>query len=494
MRKALLLSLLGVLVAGCERSPAPERDRSSIMERPHEVEADPSGAASAPGPEAETAPLGPAARPALAPSSPPSFEEPPTSPSGDPASDPPVPSGPRLPPERFAPMLEEVQEREEDADFAGALALARRMRAGFDGRPEGNRASALVARLEEAKSISRDVAFAVETLGSDDPGELEYAESMLARAGPTGAVFLRRALQNESTPLAQRATLLLLKQGDEEAKDAIAEVLVREPGTPLGQELLAAWVEVYGQLPGPALAAVYRVVADDADHARRGLFGYLAEAYRNHCAEDAAQFASLVRDPEAPAVLRRYVDRALQSGDGKLVRWAWQYGYTFGSTVAGLRGEYFEGSDFEKLVHERVDPGVCFCSPPETNPSQSGVPRTIELPFEGAPLEHVSARWTGKLLVPRSGSYTFHVATDDGYRLWIDEKLVGEAWSESVTPVADHQVDLSVGPHPFRLEWCQGTGGYFVKLEWTGPGIERQFLPPDAFQTLPVGNEKRGHH
>jgi len=110
-----------------------------------------------------------------------------------------------------------------------------------------------------------------------------------------------------------------------------------------------------------------------------------------------------------------------------LVAWASQYGYTFGSTVAGLRGEYFEGVNFDKLVHERVDPAVGFCSPPETAPSQSDVPQTIKLPFENAALEHVSARWTGELLVPRPGSYTFHVASDDGYRLWIDDfRKIGE--------------------------------------------------------------------
>jgi hypothetical protein len=76
--------------------------------------------------------------------------------------------------------------------------------------------------------------------------------------------------------------------------------------------------------------------------------------------------------------------------------------------------------------------------------------------------------------------------SDDGYRLWIDEKLVGESWSEAATPVADHQVELEAGPHPFRLEWCQGSGAFFFKLEWSGPDMERQLIPPDVFRTLPV--------
>jgi len=309
MRKALLLLVVGVAAAGCGRREPPGPDRSSIMDRPGEVEADRFDALLPEGPEAETAALGPPARaarpdgPRLGPSSPSDTEGARASPS----KDAPVGAGPPLAPEQFAPMLAEVQSRERATDFAGALVVARRMRAGFDGRPEAQRAAALVARLEEARSVSRDLAFAVKTLDCDDPARREYAAAMLTRAGPTGVLFLHRALEHESTPLAQRAAVLLLESGDEEAKDAIAGLLPREPGTAPGQELLAAWVRVYGHLPDAALVAVYRTVAGDGDHAHRDLLRYLAEAYRNHCESDAEQFAALVGDPEACGVLRGYV-------------------------------------------------------------------------------------------------------------------------------------------------------------------------------------------
>jgi signal transduction histidine kinase len=42
-------------------------------------------------------------------------------------------------------------------------------------------------------------------------------------------------------------------------------------------------------------------------------------------------------------------------------------------------------------------------------------------------------------------------------------------------------IRLAAGRHPFRLEWYNGDGALALKLEYQGPGIRRQTIPPRSF-------------
>ena len=48
-------------------------------------------------------------------------------------------------------------------------------------------------------------------------------------------------------------------------------------------------------------------------------------------------------------------------------------------------------------------------------------------------------------------------------------------------------VFLSQGLQPFRLSWFNGVSGSTLKLEYEGPGIRRQKVPPTAFWRRPPG-------
>jgi hypothetical protein len=41
-------------------------------------------------------------------------------------------------------------------------------------------------------------------------------------------------------------------------------------------------------------------------------------------------------------------------------------------------------------------------------------------------------------------------------------------------------IELSEGMHPFKLEYFQAGGGLFLQLEYTGPGVQRQIIPPQV--------------
>ena len=126
-----------------------------------------------------------------------------------------------------------------------------------------------------------------------------------------------------------------------------------------------------------------------------------------------------------------------------------------GRTVRGLRGEYFDNPRLEgrpRLV--RIDEQVNFGW-------------TLNSPGRGIPFDWYSVRWTGSITVPPSGVAKLGVEGNDGYRLYLDEKLVIDDWQKRsyTTTLAD--VALAPGStHDIRLEFFESAGNARVKLVW----------------------------
>jgi alpha-D-xyloside xylohydrolase len=92
-------------------------------------------------------------------------------------------------------------------------------------------------------------------------------------------------------------------------------------------------------------------------------------------------------------------------------------------------------------------------------------------PPDGLPREHYSARWTGSILAPKSGTYTFKTESDDGVRLWIDDRAVIDNWSVHAPTVDTAKLVLKGGTrHRLRLEYFQAGGGAVMRLNC---GIEQ---------------------
>ena len=126
-----------------------------------------------------------------------------------------------------------------------------------------------------------------------------------------------------------------------------------------------------------------------------------------------------------------------------------------GRTVRGLRGEYFDNNRFAgapRLV--RTDARVDFGW-------------TLNSPGRGIPFDWYSVRWSGKLIVPASGVRRVGVEGNDGYRLYIDNKLVVDNWEKRSYGYRLADVLLRAGtPHDIRLEFFESTGNARVKLIW----------------------------
>ncbi|MBC8137953.1 MAG: hypothetical protein H8F28_18900 [Fibrella sp.] len=88
-------------------------------------------------------------------------------------------------------------------------------------------------------------------------------------------------------------------------------------------------------------------------------------------------------------------------------------------------------------------------------------------PINGVPKENVSARWEGFYEAPVSGKYTFGTRTDDGVRLWIEDKPAIDNWTDH-GPTEDRTkepITLKKGQRVrLKLEYYQGGGGGEVRL------------------------------
>src|SRR5688572_20179974 len=62
---------------------------------------------------------------------------------------------------------------------------------------------------------------------------------------------------------------------------------------------------------------------------------------------------------------------------------------------------------------------------------------------------------TGSVTLP-AGAYDLLITSDDGIRVWLDDKLVLEDWT--IHGPKDDRVAISPGKHQIRLEYFQNTG------------------------------------
>jgi len=125
----------------------------------------------------------------------------------------------------------------------------------------------------------------------------------------------------------------------------------------------------------------------------------------------------------------------------------------------GLMGEYYDNKDLTNLIFTRTDSTIDFNwgreAPKEGNNQLE--PDTF------------SIRWTGKLKVDYEGKYTIYTYTDDGVRLWIDDKLIINAWYDQKGENSA-QISLSKGEHTIKMEYYENTGAAQAKLLWEFAG------------------------
>jgi fibro-slime domain-containing protein len=143
----------------------------------------------------------------------------------------------------------------------------------------------------------------------------------------------------------------------------------------------------------------------------------------------------------------------------------------------GLLAEYYD------LAEEVSDFPVIAAG---TKPAVSRVDATINIEdsedeVPGTTLsEHFYIRWTGVVRVPKDGTYTFTINSDDGSRVFIDDKEVIDHGGVHAMEEKSEDVTLTAGDHKIKVEFFENEGGAGCILMWSAAGVDQVVVPATA--------------
>lgn len=130
---------------------------------------------------------------------------------------------------------------------------------------------------------------------------------------------------------------------------------------------------------------------------------------------------------------------------------------TDGDTIRnGLRGQYYDNVRFEgEPAFTRIDPRIQF-------------QWTLFSPDpQKLPYDFYSVRWTGRMKAPETGTFKIGIDGNDGYRLFIDGRLVIDNWIKQTRRTIVTNIALEKDRmYDIRIDYYEPTGNAWFKLIW----------------------------
>jgi hypothetical protein len=162
--------------------------------------------------------------------------------------------------------------------------------------------------------------------------------------------------------------------------------------------------------------------------------------------------------------------------DGKTATTEWPHltiaGASFPDSDAGTDGaeglmaEYFDDIALSQLRIARADATIDY-----TGWGTAG-------PGYGMKGDTFSVRWTGRVVPRHSELYMFHTRSDDGVRLWIDEQLLIDDWTDHPPTDRSGTIALKAGrEHDLRLEFYNRAGPATIQLSWSSASQAKEIVP-----------------
>ena len=105
-------------------------------------------------------------------------------------------------------------------------------------------------------------------------------------------------------------------------------------------------------------------------------------------------------------------------------------------------GSYYGNQNLDGLVFTRLDPSIYF---DWGNGS----------PGPGMPSDLFSVRWVSSQNFPTTGLYQFNAIVDDGVRIYVDDNVVLNAWSNHAGTTEIGTANITAGVHTVKVEYYE---------------------------------------
>lgn len=140
----------------------------------------------------------------------------------------------------------------------------------------------------------------------------------------------------------------------------------------------------------------------------------------------------------------------------------------------GLITSFYEAKDLKKLpVFSELNKASSWTSP-EFNMDTDKVNGLLSKENKGFALQ-----FEGFIQIDQPGKYTFSTQSDDGSRLFIDDKKVVDNDGNHGVEEAAGSTTLTEGKHKIRVEYYNSDGGFWLDAFYKGPGLTKQLIPAD---------------
>ncbi|NEQ50914.1 MAG: DUF4347 domain-containing protein [Leptolyngbya sp. SIO3F4] len=138
----------------------------------------------------------------------------------------------------------------------------------------------------------------------------------------------------------------------------------------------------------------------------------------------------------------------------------------------GLYGEYYNNLNFTDLTRVSIDENIAF------NFGRSAP--------AGLDPDTFSIRWTGEVEALYSEEYVFQTTSDDGIRLWVNNQLLIDNWTDHGATVDTGSITLEAGQrYDIRVDYYENGGSALVDLRWSSDSQELELIPRSQLYSNP---------
>ncbi|MBC8183780.1 PQQ-binding-like beta-propeller repeat protein [candidate division KSB1 bacterium] len=140
---------------------------------------------------------------------------------------------------------------------------------------------------------------------------------------------------------------------------------------------------------------------------------------------------------------------------------------TSGKFALGMKYNYFDGYFTSVATLDGL------------KPKKSGIMLTFKLepPDE---INEFGYIYSGYLRIPKDGIYTFYLESNDGSKLFINEKEIINNDGGHSAKEESGKIALRSGKYPFVVKYFQMGGGKMLKVCWEGPGFKKKEISVDV--------------